>query len=63
MIKLDIQDYCQHCTEFEVEVEQSDIYSIGTFRETLTCIKCKHRFKCKNIEQYLEKNMKGNFVL
>lgn len=63
MIELDIQDYCQSCPEFEAKVEQSNIYANGTPYEMLTCIRCEHQSKCRNIKQHLEKKLKGEFVL
>lgn len=53
MIKLDIQEYCHNCPNFEAEV----LKSINFKHEVGFSIRCEHRHICKNIQQYLnEKN-------
>ena len=58
MIKLDVKDYCQTCTEFEPDVE-SPCKSYANNRPfaaavTDTIIKCQNREKCERLKQHLE---------
>ena len=57
MIKLSIEEYCEHCPSFEVEQNIScatTLYSDEiVFVEHI--ITCKHKDKCKRIRHYLEK--------
>ena len=60
MIKLDIQDYCHDCLEFEADVERGQkclMYSMADtmVHQTDTIVRCKHRNRCKAIKRYLEK--------
>lgn len=60
MIKLEVEDYCHKCTEFEADVEQAHMISID-WQEWLgdTIIRCEHREKCKRIRAYAEQNLRG----
>ena len=55
MIRLDIQDYCASCCDFEpdvtkpVKVVQSD-----------TIIRCTHAKRCECIKRYLHQQLKGD---
>ena len=66
MIRLDIERYCHDCLEFEADVERPiKVDYIGTNKEQMTClsdtvIRCEHRYKCKNIQQHLEREVTGN---
>lgn len=45
LIKLDVEDYCHGCPEFEAD-------TLKNWSEVF--IKCKHRHKCKNMYKYLK---------
>lgn len=55
-IELRVEEYCQNCTEFEVDVEKIMAYDI--FEEPCGCdtyIYCEHRSKCESIKNHLKK--------
>ena len=63
MIKLQVEAYCQNCSEFEphvekVDISSSDLYSYEKVECTDTTITCKHRQRCDCIKKYLEKQDK-----
>lgn len=64
MIKLDIYDFCQNCTEFEPQVAHrpSELNSnFGIFRfGGDTIIECKRRRNCEAVHEYLKKEKKNN---
>lgn len=69
MIKLNVEEYCQDCPDFEAEVEKAtvevhdfDFMSCGIKTVTDTVIKCANCEKCDKIRQYLAKHgiLKGN---
>ena len=62
MIKLDIQDYCHGCLDFEADVEKGRKTLVGYdclgYEEAFisdTVVRCAHRNRCKAIKRYLEK--------
>lgn len=64
MIKLQIEDYCQNCSEFEphvekVDISSSDLYSYEKVERTDTTITCTHRQRCDCIEEYIQKQVKN----
>lgn len=50
-IYLKVEDYCQGCNKFEVDVLQ---YQKGLSCDIDTHILCKHKEKCKAIEDFLK---------
>ena len=64
MIRLDIQDYCELCCDFEPDVTKpfkqghrvdgTDEY---TFIQTDTIIRCKHAKRCDSIRRYLKQQL------
>lgn len=54
MIKLNIEDYCQDCPEFEACGDKlyADNLSTDTF------IYCEHKFICRRIHDHLLKKLK-----
>jgi hypothetical protein len=55
MIRLDVQDYCHSCPEFEASVVMIDhITKIDTI------IHCEHQFKCDRIKQYLKEKSEND---
>lgn len=59
MIRLDVQDYCQNCSEFEADAENPKRLFAGlrTIEITDTIVRCKNRKKCENIKLCLEKKV------
>ena len=53
-----IDDYCHDCPEFESDCQESCYYSDNEKRIKDVYITCKHRNKCVNIRNYLEKIFK-----
>lgn len=51
MIELKIKDYCQDCTEFDVDIDEY-LRIDGCAKHTL--IRCKHEKKCLSIKTHLE---------
>lgn len=62
-IRLEIEDYCQNCLDFEADVTKptrmyaKDEVIIGTYGDTI--VRCEYRNRCKAIKRYLEQKMKG----
>lgn len=60
MIKLNIEEYCHNCPDFEVSVDKTHAYCAEYALDWFTTeITCKHRSRCKEIKSYLEKEI-GN---
>lgn len=53
MIKLEVEEYCQNCPEFEAEVKKSHAIAIGRgLKEepvNETIVKCEHAVRCEMI--------------
>lgn len=49
MIKLNVEDYCQDCPEFEARADK--LY--GDNRSLNTWVYCEHKKICKRIHDYL----------
>lgn len=49
-IYLKVEDYCQGCNQFQVDILQ---YQHGNTDRIDTHILCKHKEKCKVIEDFL----------
>ena len=60
MIKLDVQEYCHGCVDFEPDVEKPiKGYSFGgEVFVTDTVVRCSHRRRCENIKRYLDRQTK-----
>lgn len=64
MIRLDIQDYCGLCCDFEPDVTKpfkqghrvdgTDEYALI---QTDTIIRCKHTKRCESIRRYLKQQL------
>lgn len=54
MIDLQVEDYCQNCPDFEVELEKLSL--INGFGEEIChhTVRCKHAKRCEHIKEYLE---------
>ena len=57
MIRLDVEDYCQDCPEFEAEVLK-DRKFYGFTEGTDTIIRCEHYIRCQRMEKYLSERLK-----
>lgn len=62
MIRVDVENYCQSCLDFQSDV----VRPIRAYREgngeaywTDTIVQCEHRKRCANIKRYLEQQTKG----
>lgn len=66
-IRLDIQDYCSECCDFEADVtkpERTTVYTIApssarTYQSD-TIIRCKYAKRCSNLLRYLTQSTKGD---
>lgn len=55
MIKINVEKYCENCPGFEAEQDiNCAVTSDGRTAFVEHIIECKHRFKCKQIYNYLE---------
>lgn len=52
MIKLDIQDYCHTCPNFEPEK-----VVISSLAEIFTFVQCEHKGRCINIAAHIKKEL------
>ena len=54
MIDLQVEDYCQNCPDFKVELET--LSHINGFGEEIFyhTVRCKHAMRCECIKEYLE---------
>ena len=62
MIKLDIDEYCHNCPEFESDVKKDVIHcrnsDFGITSIVHTIITCEHRERCRAIKNFLEEEKK-----
>lgn len=59
MIRLEVEDYCQDCDEFKPAAEVIESYSIAIEgKRCLTCVRCKHEHRCREMIRYLKKKVK-----
>lgn len=61
MIKLEVEDYCQNCPEFEAEVKKSHAIAIGRgLKEepvNETIVKCERSAQCEAIMKYVRETL------
>lgn len=60
MIKIEVEDYCHQCLEFEAQVRKPDIIYAGDKHYTTlgdTIVKCEHRERCHAIATELAKHI------
>ena len=66
MIRLDIQDYCASCCDFEPDVTKPVTSSIATILNDViviqsdTVVRCAHAKRCECIKRYLSQQLKGD---
>ncbi len=52
---LELQEYCSHCGDFELDVEKVEVTSLG--KNTcfyITVIKCRNDYKCSRIVENMK---------
>lgn len=55
MIKINVEKYCENCPDFEAEqYTNCAVTSDGSTAFVEHLIGCKHKYKCKQIRNYLE---------
>lgn len=54
MIKLNIEDYCQNCPDFEPKKEVMTYFSGDKVIERHTTVYCKYKDRCASIARYLK---------
>ena len=66
MIRLDIQDYCASCCDFEPDVTKpvkssvaTNLYEV-TVVQSDTIVRCTHAKRCECIKRYLSQQLKGD---
>ena len=66
MIRLDIQDYCASCCDFEPDVTKPVKSSLATDLNDVivvqsdTVVRCAHAKRCECIKRYLSQQLKGD---
>lgn len=66
MIKLDVQEYCQSCCDFEPDVTRpeknvfTDVDGNRLIIQTDTIVRCKYAKRCENIRRYLKQQSEEN---
>ena len=60
MIKLEVEEYCHSCLDFEADVKKAERVRNGHGDMILgdTVVRCAHRNRCLNIKRYLERQTK-----
>lgn len=58
MIKIEVENYCHPCIEFEADVEVPIAYyaSGKIVEQTDTIVRCKHRRRCENIVNFIKED-------
>lgn len=61
MIRVEVEEYCQHCLDFSPDVlkPQRMVYLDGELTYGDTVIQCEYRKRCAGIKRYLEQQRKG----
>lgn len=57
MIKLDIEEYCQNCGEFEPDVHVIEFEEFYGTISRETYVKCSHRDRCDSMVYYLKQRI------
>ena len=52
-IKIEVEDYCQDCPEFEPDVETNTLFKGFSTAAVSHVIRCEKRERCASIERYL----------
>lgn len=59
MIKLDVDDYCQSCPDFEAEIEKYTYGYTNEVKATNTTIRCKHGDRCRVMIRRLKEELEA----
>ena len=64
MIRVEVEEYCQSCLDFEPDVTKPEkVYGDdNAIVLSDTVIRCKYRKRCQGITRYLEHRVKGETV-
>lgn len=64
MIKVQVEDYCEHCLDFSPDVTKPErhLTSNDEFVLSDTIIQCQYRKRCAGIKRYLEQQIKTSTV-
>lgn len=56
MIKVEVKEYCESCTEFDPDVEYPTNFYANSevVYMTDTIVRCKDRRKCENIHRHMK---------
>lgn len=61
-----VDDFCQHCGEFEPECETIEVTNIEDAqteeRRFIRTIQCEHRCRCAAIKDFIRRNMENEQV-
>ena len=57
MIKLDVNDYCQSCPDFEAAVEKFEYGYLNEVKSVNTTIRCENRDRCRNLVRHLKEEL------
>ena len=60
MIKLNIEEYCNSCPNFEPDVSYT--YKFGDDEAVVAHVICKYSETCKNISKYLKKQLEKEYT-
>lgn len=62
MICLDVQEYCDNCSDFSPAVNKPHkvFRSDGSVIQSDTIVTCEHATRCEMIKRYLARKMKGD---
>lgn len=58
MIKLEVEEYCDDCPEFDARVEKAVLFDGYSKEYRNTNITCEHKDKCKRLKDMIEKEAK-----
>lgn len=64
MIKLEVEEYCHYCMDFEADVKNPERVRMSSGEIGLgdTVVRCEYRNRCANIKRYLERRAKEEAV-
>lgn len=59
MIKLEVEEYCDNCPEFDAHVEKYALFPDFSKKKYFnTNITCEHKDKCERLKDMIEKETK-----
>lgn len=59
MVRLDIQEYCHECMDFQPDVERPvKMHNGDEVIQSDTIVRCENRGRCAAIKRYLEKRQR-----